>query len=224
MFKRIWCYRGGCVKFDAGVFDENNRTIAIKIDYLPLWLAKISITPAMQRDSPELVERLLQYQLKAAKVLADAFLPIDATGKLREKPTEKTVDTDHDKARRLTVREKEARTRAARLWVQMAKSTKDENLKRIYLCRAEMELAGTVVTEMPTLAEKTYSAAEIGKELGISANMVGRLANKHGFKTAEYSVLVSDVAKGNPLKQVQTVRYYWNVVEALRPYVPRRAM
>ena len=214
----------GCVKFDAGVFDENNRTIAIKIDYLPLWLAKISITPAMQRDSPELVERLLQYQLKAAKVLADAFLPIDATGKLREKPTEKTVDTDHDKARRAALREKEARTRAARLWVQMAKATKDETMKRIYLVKAEMELTGTVVTELPAMPERTYSAEDIGRELGITANRVGRLANQYGLKTAEYCVVVYDTAKGNPLKQVQTVRYYWNVVEALRPYVPRRAM
>ena len=35
----------GCVKFDAGVFDPNNATLAINLDFLPLWLAKISITP-----------------------------------------------------------------------------------------------------------------------------------------------------------------------------------
>lgn len=34
----------GCVKFDAGVFDPNNQTVAIKLDFVPLWLAKISIT------------------------------------------------------------------------------------------------------------------------------------------------------------------------------------
>lgn len=210
----------GCVKFDAGVFDENNRTIAIKIDYLPLWLAKISITPAMQRDNPEVVERLVEYQLKAAKVLADAFLPIDAQGN----PRNSASQDDDEKSRRAALREKEARTRAARLWVQMAKATKDETMKRIYLVKAEMELTGTVVTELPAMPERTYSAEEIGRELGITANRVGRLANQYGLKTAEYCVVVYDTAKGNPLKQVQTVRYYWNVVEALRPYVPRRAM
>lgn len=64
----------GCVKFDTGVFDPNNTTVALLIDFLPLWLAKISITPTMQRDNPKLVEKLIAYQLKAKDVLAAAFL------------------------------------------------------------------------------------------------------------------------------------------------------
>lgn len=65
----------GCVKFDAGVFDQNNATVALKLDFVPLWLAKISITPTMEAENPELADRLVQYQLKAKDVLADAFLP-----------------------------------------------------------------------------------------------------------------------------------------------------
>lgn len=65
----------GCVKFDTGVFDANNEALALQLDYLPLWLAKISITPTMQRENPELVEKLVTYQLKAKDVLAAAFLP-----------------------------------------------------------------------------------------------------------------------------------------------------
>lgn len=34
-----------CCKFEAGVFDSNNETLGLNIDYLPLWLAKIRITP-----------------------------------------------------------------------------------------------------------------------------------------------------------------------------------
>ena len=64
----------GCVKFDVGVFDCNNETLAIQIDFLPLWLAKISITPKMKIDSPNVVEKLIEYQLKAKDVLADAFI------------------------------------------------------------------------------------------------------------------------------------------------------
>lgn len=64
----------GCLKFDAGVFDDNNPTLAIEINYLPLWLAKISITPMMKENKPELVEKLVEYQLKAKDVLAHAFL------------------------------------------------------------------------------------------------------------------------------------------------------
>lgn len=65
----------GCVKFDAGVFDPNNETLALQLDYVPLWLAKISITPNMKENNPELVEKLIKYQLKAKDVLAEAFLP-----------------------------------------------------------------------------------------------------------------------------------------------------
>lgn len=65
----------GCLKFQAGVFDPNNTTLALKLEYLPLWLAKISITPTMKAANPQLAERLIQYQLKAKDALAAAFLP-----------------------------------------------------------------------------------------------------------------------------------------------------
>lgn len=64
----------GCVKFDAGVFDANNETLALLLDYLPAWLFKIKVTPKMERDKPELVEKLISYQLKAKDILADAFI------------------------------------------------------------------------------------------------------------------------------------------------------
>ena len=65
----------GCRKFATGVFDENNETLALQLDYLPAWLFKISITPKMKADHPELVEKLIRYQLKAKDALAQAFLP-----------------------------------------------------------------------------------------------------------------------------------------------------
>ncbi len=53
----------------------SQRTLCLKLDYVPLWLAKIAITPRMERETPELAARLEQYQLKAKDVLAAAFLP-----------------------------------------------------------------------------------------------------------------------------------------------------
>ena len=47
----------------------------LKLDYLPIWLAKISITPTIQKDHPELADKLLEYQLKAKDILAEAFMP-----------------------------------------------------------------------------------------------------------------------------------------------------
>lgn len=52
----------------------NQEVLCIELDYLPLWLAKISITPKMKENNPELVEKLITYQLKAKDVLASAFL------------------------------------------------------------------------------------------------------------------------------------------------------
>ncbi len=53
----------------------NQEVLCLKLDYVPLWLAKIAITPKMERETPELAARLEQYQLKAKDVLAAAFLP-----------------------------------------------------------------------------------------------------------------------------------------------------
>jgi len=65
----------GCLKFEVGGFDPNNETVVLKLDFVPLWLAKINITPAMKAEHPEVAETLKQYQLKAKDVLAAAFLP-----------------------------------------------------------------------------------------------------------------------------------------------------
>lgn len=65
----------GASKLEAGVFDENNETVVLKIEYVPLWLTKITITEKTKEAHPELAEKLLQYQLKAKDILAEAFMP-----------------------------------------------------------------------------------------------------------------------------------------------------
>lgn len=66
--------RMGCRKFPAGVFDANNEVLALKLDYVPIWLAKINITQNMEENTPDVAEKLLKYQLKAKDVLAEAFI------------------------------------------------------------------------------------------------------------------------------------------------------
>ncbi len=65
----------GCTLLRAGVFDPANEAYALRLDFVPIWLAKITITDKMQKENPGLAEKLLQYQLKAKDILADAFLP-----------------------------------------------------------------------------------------------------------------------------------------------------
>lgn len=53
----------------------NREALCLKLDFVPLWLAKISITPTMEQETPELAAKLMEYQLKAKDVLAAAFMP-----------------------------------------------------------------------------------------------------------------------------------------------------
>lgn len=63
------------VKFySLGNDRAKSDVLCLKLDFLPLWLAKISITPKMKKENPLLVENLIEYQLKAKDVLAVAFL------------------------------------------------------------------------------------------------------------------------------------------------------
>lgn len=53
----------------------NQEVLCLRSDFVPLWIAKITITPTMKENSPELVDKLVKYQLEAKDVLAAAFLP-----------------------------------------------------------------------------------------------------------------------------------------------------
>ena len=53
------------------------ETTCINEKFVTLWLAKISLTPAMQKKNPEAVKKLLEYQLEAAEVLHKAFYETD---------------------------------------------------------------------------------------------------------------------------------------------------
>lgn len=64
----------GCLKLEAGVLDPNNETIALRIDFIPLWLAKINITEKTRQERPDFADKLLNYQLKAKDILANAFI------------------------------------------------------------------------------------------------------------------------------------------------------
>ena len=63
--------------------------------------------------------------------------------------------------------------------------------------------------------QKTYTATQIGEQLGISANKVGKLANAHNLKTEKYGMYVLDKARGHD-KQIENFRYYDNVIPVLK--------
>lgn len=99
-----------------------------------------------------------------------------------------------------------AKTRQAKLILDMQK----ENT----LSPVAVELLGInaleVITDKDTgyrpEVERTYTATEIGNELGLSANMIGRIANKYNLKTDQYGIEVLDKSRSSN-KQVSSFRY-----------------
>ncbi len=70
--------------------------------------------------------------------------------------------------------------------------------------------------------EKTYSAEEIGKMLGITANKVGRIANTYELKTAEYGVFKLDKSRYSN-KEVENFYYNQRGVEKIQQIYQKMA-
>jgi len=75
-------------------------------------------------------------------------------------------------------------------------------------------LMGKSLLPLPII-EKTYSATEIGEELGVSSNRIGKLANRNNLKTDEYGITVLDKSPYST-KQVPSFRYNEQGKEKLR--------
>ncbi len=54
--------------------------LCLRIDFIPLWLAKITITEKTRQERPDFAAKLLDYQLKAKDILANAFVEKKSAG------------------------------------------------------------------------------------------------------------------------------------------------
>lgn len=84
-----------------------------------------------------------------------------------------------------------------------------------FLVTTTERILGIEIPYRPLIEQRTYSAKELGDVLGISANKVGRLANEHGLKTDKYGMLYLSKSE-HSIKQVETWRYYDNVIPVLK--------
>lgn len=118
-------------------------------------------------------------------------------------------------------RAENARIRKAQILERLA-GQYDGTYKQVLHAHATHELTGEYLLPLPKLEAKTYSATELGEILGITANMVGILTNRHGLKTDEYGAWFNDKAKGHA-KEVQSFRYYENIIPTLRGIISQTA-
>ena len=118
----------------------------------------------------------------------------------------------------LELKEKEIQLKTAEFLNNMADSILIPEYKQILNAHATKVLTGNFLLPLPVAGEITYSATEIGKILGISANMVGRLTKKHNLRTEEYGKIFYDKSKYSS-KEVETFRYYIKVIDILKNIV-----
>ncbi len=144
-------------------------------------------------------------------VTHDVLPALRKTGeyKLKRNPVD-----DETRKKLADAKVRNAQSRQAALWIKMAElSGSSEVHKQICAAYASKALEGEMVLPLPAV-EKTYTAREVGDRYGVSANRIGKLANRHGLKTAEYGMLVMDKAKGCS-KDVESWRYNERGVQAI---------
>lgn len=109
-----------------------------------------------------------------------------------------------------------SRARLASMWMKMAGEVPIPEFKQVCASYASEALAGKPVLPLPKVAERTYTAEEVGVMLGgLSGNKVGRIANQHGLKAPEYAVEVWDKSRYSG-KQVPAWRYNDRAVDRFR--------
>lgn len=110
---------------------------------------------------------------------------------------------------------KNAQARSAKLWLEIAKNTGIQTYKDVCNAYAAKELAGEDVLPLPKVQEKSYSATDIGKMLGVSKAKIGSLANKNNMKCDEYGSWFHDKSPYSG-KEVESFRYNSKAIEKFR--------
>lgn len=86
---------------------------------------------------------------------------------------------------RLKIMKDNSATRRANILYKIAMATDSTSSKEALLAKAAEVLTGEMT--IPVMKVKYYSAGEVGKKLGISAQKVGKIANRLGLKAEQPS-------------------------------------
>ncbi len=117
---------------------------------------------------------------------------------------------------KLKIMDMNAKTRMANTYLRMAKvDTLSKEYKNILVAKASEVLNGKEVIPLPKSRQKTYKAGDIGKMLGVSANIIGRLSNKHNLKTPQYGEWYRSKSESS-VKEVDTWVYYDSAIPVFK--------
>lgn len=127
------------------------------------------------------------------------------------------------KEQELKARMLNARVRESNQYLKIAAQIDIPEYRYILQAKSAEALNGGVpVLPLQEVERKTYSATEIGAMFGVSANKIGKLANKHNLKTDAYGKLFYSKSE-HSVKEVETWRYYESVIPVFEKIFGREA-
>ncbi|WP_455043143.1 Rha family transcriptional regulator [Leptotrichia buccalis] len=151
----------------------------------------------------------------------------DVRYRLIEKVTKKeTVETKEDifKNDLLDIEKDKIRLEKSRILKELSQSFTNEKYRETLQIYSANALYDKPILELPTAEKKSYSASELSQlmmnehGIKISGNRIGRLTNEHNLKTDEYGYWALDKSR-HTNKQVESFRYYDNIIEEIRKYI-----
>lgn len=145
---------------------------------------------------------------EAYECLVDTYFSVREQGQLSQRP---------DRTKALEVKEMNARVRMSNQFLKLAnaETTLSKDYKSILIAKAAEVLAGEAILPLPKSEQKMYTATEIGKMLGVSAQKIGRLSSQNGMKTEEYGEFYKDKSPYS-CKEVDAFRYNEKAVERFK--------
>lgn len=119
----------------------------------------------------------------------------------------------------LEIKEINAKVRLSNQFLKLSKvDTLSAEYKNILVSKAAEILTRTQLIPPPKSQQRMYTATEVGKMFGLSANKIGRIANKQGIKTEEYGEWYHDKSP-NSSKEVDSFRYDDKAVEKFKDII-----
>ena len=145
----------------------------------------------------------------------------DVRYKLIEKVTKKeTVKTKENifKNDLIDIEKDKIRLEKSKILKELSQSISNDKYKQTLEIYSANALYDEPILELPAVKKKSYTATEVGNKLGITSMKVGSIAKKHNLKTEEFGFWAYDKAKYSN-KQVESFRYYDNIIEEIRKYI-----
>ena len=142
----------------------------------------------------------------------------DVRYRLIEKVTKKEISQNYVDNNLIDLEKDRIKLEKSKILKELSQTISNERYKETLAIYSANALYDKPILELPAVKKKSYTATEVGNKLGITSMKVGSIAKKHNLKTEEFGFWAYDKAKYSN-KQVESFRYYDNIIEEIRKYI-----